>query len=345
MSILQRTIFDASQLARTAWFGAQYSLAQRLAPPLDAPLPRPGSMPGWPVIFKDLRLMQRQDWRNVEEGYYPRPADVFASPRKMLRNFGRFFADVPAVNLRRREGANSEVFTDDTRRTRPRYYLQNFHFQSGGWLTEDSAARYDHQVEVLFSGGADAMRRHAIPPIQDWLRVNAQDDVQLMDIACGTARFLHDVKRTRPDLPVIGLDMSEAYLNRARRNLRRWEDGHEMLLAKAEALPFARDQGPALISCIFLFHELPRKLRRQVIAEIARVLRPGGRAVLVDSIKIGDYEPYDALLDRFPIAFHEPYYSDYIRDDLETVAVDSGLTHFRTTRAFFSRVMVFDKPC
>ena len=31
---------------------------------------------------------------------------------------------------------------------RPRYYLQNFHFQSGGWMTDDSASRYDTQVEV-----------------------------------------------------------------------------------------------------------------------------------------------------------------------------------------------------
>ena len=31
----------------------------------------------------------------------------------------------------------------ETRAKRPRYYLQNFHFQSGGWMTEDSAKRYD----------------------------------------------------------------------------------------------------------------------------------------------------------------------------------------------------------
>jgi hypothetical protein len=44
-----------------------------------------------------------------------------------------------------------------TRVTRPRYYLQNFHFQSGGWMTDDSAERYDTQVEVLLNGTANAM--------------------------------------------------------------------------------------------------------------------------------------------------------------------------------------------
>ncbi|MEQ8443601.1 MAG: class I SAM-dependent methyltransferase [Alphaproteobacteria bacterium] len=343
-SILGRALFDATQMARTAWFGAQYGLAQRLAPPLDAPLPRPGTLPGWPVILRDLRTLQQQDWQNVQAGYYPRPADIFASPMKMLRNAARFFADVPAVNLRRREGRNSDVFTDDTRTKRPRYYLQNFHYQSDGWLTDGSAARYDHQVEVLFTGGADAMRRQALLPIQDWLRVRGTDDANLLDIGCGTARFLFDVKRARPELPVIGLDMSEAYLKRARRNLRRWPGGHQMILANAEAMPFADGGGRPLVTCIFLFHELPRKVRRQVAGEIARILRPGGRAVLVDSIRIGDHAPYDALLDRFPAAFHEPYYKDYIRDDLESVAVGHGLVHVSTTRAFFSRVMTFDKP-
>jgi hypothetical protein len=41
--------------------------------------------------------------------------------------------------------------TEETRGKRPRYYLQNFHFQSGGWMTEDSPERYDTQVEVLFT--------------------------------------------------------------------------------------------------------------------------------------------------------------------------------------------------
>jgi hypothetical protein len=48
--------------------------------------------------------------------------------------------------------------TDETRRKRPRYYLQNFHYQSGGWMTDDSAERYDTQVEVLFNGTANATR-------------------------------------------------------------------------------------------------------------------------------------------------------------------------------------------
>lgn len=342
--MIARTLYGAGQAARTVWFGAQYGLAQRLAPPNDAPPPKPGTMPGWGAILKDLGALRRAEWRAIEDGYYPAPADMIASPRKMVANALRFVKDLPAVNLRRRLDVNSEVFDETTKGTRPRYYLQNFHYQSGGWLEPESADIYDHQVEVLFTGGADTMRRQALIPIGDWIRANGAEGRALLDVACGTARFLFDLKRAHPKLDVIGLDMSEAYLAKARRNLKRWPDAFTPVLGKAEALPFPDGGGPDLMSCVYLFHELPRKIRREAIAEMARVLRPGGRLVIVDSIQLGDHSPFDGLLDRFPVAFHEPYYADYIRDNLEAVGTDAGLIHRGTTRAFFSRTMTFDKP-
>lgn len=41
----------------------------------------------------------------------------------------------------------------------------------------------------------------------------------------------------------------------------------------------------AQVTCVYLFHELPGDVRRAVAAEMARVLRPGGLVVLVDSIQ------------------------------------------------------------
>ena len=67
-------------------------------------------------------------------------------------------ADAIEVEARRRRGDGAEV-RDAAPATYPAYYRQNFHFQSGGWLTDHSAAIYDTQVEVLFTGAADVMRR------------------------------------------------------------------------------------------------------------------------------------------------------------------------------------------
>lgn len=341
--MLRRTLYGLSQTARAAYYGGQYILANKLAPPMmNAPPVKPGSLPGWGVIRADLFRLFDRDWKNVEEGWYPAPSDRSMAPGRAAARALDFLRDLPAVNLRRRLGVNSEVFDDETRGRYPRYYLQNFHYQSDGWLSDASAARYDHQVEVLFTGGADAMRRQALIPIGRWIQANGAEGRRHLDVACGTARFLYDLKRAHPALEVAGLDLSEAYLKRARRILRRWPDV-ALTQGMAERLP-AADASLDLVTSVYLFHELPRKVRRQVAAEMARVLAPGGRLVIVDSIRIGDHAPYDALLDRFPIAFHEPYYADYIRDDLETVFQEQGLTWVETDRAFFSRVMVFDKP-
>jgi ubiquinone/menaquinone biosynthesis C-methylase UbiE len=98
------------------------------------------------------------------------------------------------------------------------------------------------------------------------------------------------------------------------------------------------------VTSIFTFHELPPGVRRTVFREFARVLRPGGRLVLVDSIQRGDKPDYEGLLELFPQSFHEPYYTSYIDEDFGALGRACGLTHTRYVNAFLAKVMVFDKP-
>jgi hypothetical protein len=93
-----------------------------------------------------------------------------------------------------------------------------------------------------------------------------------------------------------------------------------------------------------MFHELSPKVRRVVFRELARVLKRGGRLVLVDSLQIGDEPDYDGMLELFPQSYHEPYYVSYLREDFGAIATACGLTHIRDVNAFVSKVMVFDKP-
>ena len=72
---------------------------------------------------------------------------------------------------------------------RPSYYLQNFHFQSGGWMTDDLARRYDTQVEVLFNGTANATRRQALVPLHEVFAGRDQRRLRLLDVVCGTGAF------------------------------------------------------------------------------------------------------------------------------------------------------------
>jgi ubiquinone/menaquinone biosynthesis C-methylase UbiE len=98
------------------------------------------------------------------------------------------------------------------------------------------------------------------------------------------------------------------------------------------------------VTSIFLFHELPPKIRRKVLSECARVLNPGGRLVLIDSLQRGDRPDYEGMLELFPQSYHEPYYESYTRENFCGLTEACGLKHIRTVNVFISKMMVFEKP-
>jgi ubiquinone/menaquinone biosynthesis C-methylase UbiE len=347
--IMTRVAYGMSQLSRLAWYLGHDLAVRRLAETArrrdgvrarrrihaDAPVPNRNR------IYADMATLFSQDLANVEAGFYPIPADHDGSLLTLLYRSWLFFEDLPAVHQRRARRAHDEVFNGDTRGKRPRYYLQNFHFQSGGWMTDDSAERYDTQVEVLLNGTANAMRRQGLPQLHEIFAGRDQRQLRLLDIGCGTGRFLDFLKQVWPRLPIVGLDMSDAYLRHARRHLKRWSRT-SFVVGKAECIPLP-DNSQDAVTSIFLFHELPPKVRRRAMHECARVLKPGGRLIVLDSLQRGDQPDYEGMLQLFPQNYHEPYYASYLRQDFPSLASQCGLTHVRSIVAFVSKVMTFDK--
>jgi ubiquinone/menaquinone biosynthesis C-methylase UbiE len=336
-----KLIYDAAQAARVSWFFGQKLLAARLSKPLPLPETLKGrAMPDRRRILGDLRKLLEQDWRNIEAGLYAAPEEWRGNPVAGLREAADFFADLGAVEARRHGSRADSLLTHSEAVRYPAYYRRNFHFQSDGYLSLASAARYDHQVEVLFGGGAAAMRRQALVPLREAL-LAAEGGVRrarLVDIACGTGAFLAEVKRNYPRLSVTGIDLSAPYLNVARRRLAAWSRA-AFVEANAECLPFA-DASVDIVTCVYLFHELPRRARRAVAGEIRRVLKPGGRFIYIDSLQTGDEPDYDAMLEWFPAAFHEPYYASYLREDL-TRLFGPELRAIAAIPAYFSKVLSY----
>ncbi len=345
VSPVQRALFTARQGVRVAWFYSHYLAAQKRQAPLTTTSGqafRPQNpTPDRRVLMKDLAGLFERDLKNADQGIYAVPVDHDGSPLSILSKSRAFFSDLSAVNRRREKRDVHEVRDLEIKDGLPGYFTQNFHFQTGGYLTEDSAKLYDMQVEVLFTGAANAMRRQALVPLAEYMRDKDQRRVRLADVACGTGRFLRFVKKTYPRLPVTGLDLSQAYLDEADNHLKRYS-GIKLLAANAETMPLA-DGSQDMVTAVFLFHELPPKIRKTVAGDIARILKPGGRFIFVDSIQNGDAEGYDGLLELFEAGFHEPYMSSYVREDFITMFDGAGLKYKSQERAFLSKVMVFDK--
>jgi ubiquinone/menaquinone biosynthesis C-methylase UbiE len=247
--------------------------------------------------------------------------------------------DARAVESRRRRGAATEA-RDETAATRsyPTYYRQNFHFQTGGWFTSDSARRYESQVELLFAGAAGPMRRRALSLLASAWRGRDHRGSNIVDIACGSGAFLADLKTAFPRARLGGLDLSPAYLAEARRR----SGLNALVQANAERLPYA-DGVLDAVTCVYLFHELPPRVRDVVAGEIARVLKPGGMLAFADSIQPRDEPRLSRLLEAFPAYFHEPYYRSYGETDLEALFAGHGLAVVAQDTAFLTKAMLFER--
>ncbi|KAB7739952.1 methyltransferase domain-containing protein [Parvibaculum sedimenti] len=341
---LSRIGYGVQQGARVAWYAGHYIALNRmrgpLVPPGEEPVSVKGKVPKWPTLVAGMRELFERDWKNIAAGLYRAP-DGLLPPSAAIRASLRFFKDARRVDERRLSRRHSEVLTPELRKRYPRYYLQNFHYQTGGWFSDESAKLYDTQVEVLFTGTADTMRRQALVPLANAFRGRDQRKLHLLDVACGTGRFLDDVTANYPRLKAAGLELSPAYVAEARKRLKR-RRSVEVMEANAEKMPVA-DASQDAVTCIYLFHELPPKVRKIVAAEIARVLKPGGIAVIVDALQTGDRPDYDGLLEFFPVGFHEPYFGSYLAEDFAALFARTGLAFDGSTPAFLSKVMVFRK--
>lgn len=339
--------YRAAQSLRMAWYAGQLNLLRRRSGGVrraEEPAFEPQSPPGDDgEIRKAFMAVFEEDRKNVEAGLYPAPENV--RPRDLLRTLESavlMFRDAEKVNKRRqaRNGVEARELADSDRY--PTYYRQNFHYQTGGWFTDESARLYDTQVEALFAGSADAMRRSALAEMAREIRAHDRRDLKVLDVACGTGRFLTQVMAAYPRLNAMGLDLSPAYVRHAQAALKKWPRV-EIVEGAAEAMP-VEDSSQDIVSCIYLFHELPPRVRPQVLAEIHRVLKPGGLFVFADSIQPGDYPSLDRRLEYFPEGFHEPYYKSYGETDLFDLFGAAGFVAEGDKLAFLTKVMRWRKP-
>ena len=330
----------AASAVRFGWFYGLNRLldreARRLATSTGYRPKRP--MPSQQELLAELASLFLADAAAVRDGLYPAMDAEAGDLAGHVRRVRAMFEDLPRREARRSSADAGSVRAEPGADEVPDYYAQDFHFQTGGYLSQDSAALYDVQVETLFYGAANAMRRTALAAVARRVAGRDQRRLACLDVACGTGRFLRQMRLAWPAIGLTGLDLSPAYLREAERHM--GELRPALLVAcNAEDIPLP-DASQDIVTCIYLFHELPPEVRRRVAFQMARVLRPGGHLILLDSLQMGDKPGWDGLLEAFPVRFHEPYYRHYVVDDLDGMLTDAGLVAEESSLAFLSKLMV-----
>jgi ubiquinone/menaquinone biosynthesis C-methylase UbiE len=147
-------------------------------------------------------------------------------------------------------------------------------------LVITSAWRYDLMLwlgNLATRGTWQALRRMTM----DLARLRPGERV--LDVGCGTGSIaLLAKQRVGEGGRVCGIDPSLPMIARARRKAARRGLTIEFQPGVIERLPFP-DQTFDIVLSTFMMHQIPDEVKRQGLAEIARVLTPGGRLLVVDT--------------------------------------------------------------
>jgi ubiquinone/menaquinone biosynthesis C-methylase UbiE len=300
------------------------------------------------TIQQRLQDILETDWQDAEQGVYPTSLLFDAPWEDFLRYYPALWLDLPQTW----ERANRQQFQTFSPNVEtagyPDYYVQTFHHQTDGYLSDASANLYDVQVELLFNGGADAMRRRILAPLQQGLQTAfaaiEPSQIRVLDVACGTGRTLKMLRGLLPKASLHGLDLSPAYLRKANQVVSQ-NPGElpQLIQANAEDMPY-KDEFFHAISCVFLLHELPPQARQNVIDQCFRVIKPGGTLVICDSIQEDDSPELAPLMRNFSDVFHEPYYRHYTTDNLGDRLQKSGFINVTTQVHYMSKYLIANKP-
>lgn len=288
-------------------------------------------------LFEEVKNLIQQDVENINSGIYGLSAVRIENPVTHIKNLYRVYRDSVLVSQKKKE-KKSKVFSDEAKQkvnSLPEYYRRNFHFQTDGYLSEESAEIYDHQVDILFRGTSDAMRRLILKPMVE--NLGSERRLQILEVGCGTGISTFPIANTFKKSRVKAVDLSEDYIafcNREHSHLK----SVSFAVAAGENLDSIKSESQDAWCSTYMFHELPKDVRLEVIKEALRVLKPGGFIFIADSIQLHDRPDLKAIIDIFPKNFHEPFYKNYSQTPLEGLLAECGFQNIQSTSGFVTKV-------
>lgn len=106
--------------------------------------------------------------------------------------------------------------------------------------------------------------------------------LKVLDVGCGTGVFAVRILQTFPKARIWGMDLVAGMLAKGRERWRRHRAHVWPVQGDSEHLPFATG-GFDVVTCANSFHHYPNQ--GEALAEMHRVLRPGGRLMLIDGYR------------------------------------------------------------
>lgn len=112
-------------------------------------------------------------------------------------------------------------------------------------------------------------------------QVEAQAAQQVLDLGCGTGTLTLLLQQAQPAAYVTGLDGDVEVLDIAQRKAKRTGADVGWVQGMAYALPYPADVFDRVVTSLMM-HHLTTEHKRRSLAEVHRVLRPGGELHVLD---------------------------------------------------------------
>ena len=116
-------------------------------------------------------------------------------------------------------------------------------------------------------------------------QIDPKPAARVLDLGCGTGTLSLLLKKTHPEIRIVGLDIDPAVLEIARRKQRTSGLDVDFIRGDIDSLidegSFTPNAFDHVVSS-FVFHHLSRDRKRRTLDALLQVLKPGGRLLLVD---------------------------------------------------------------
>ena len=116
--------------------------------------------------------------------------------------------------------------------------------------------------------------------LNDWVGFDHQN---IIELGCGAAKLSRDLLKRHPGCRVTGLEVDSV---QHEKNLQNPQEGLTFIAAGAQKIPFP-DATFDLAIMLKSLHHVPVELMRPALAEIARVVRPGGLLYVSEPVYAG----------------------------------------------------------
>ncbi|XXY51254.1 class I SAM-dependent methyltransferase [Sorangium sp. So ce269] len=214
----------------------------------------------------------------------------------------------------------------------PSYYLKPYHGQPCGYLNPVSAVIYDPIICMMYGKA----RLWNMQYVAARALGAALGSGPILDLGSGTGSLFKALRAAHPRAQIHGIELSPYMIETGKRTTLLDMDKADLIEGCVTKLPYP-DESMRGVTASFLFHEMPVNTTRETLAEAYRVLAPGGRLVILDTVLDGTMTPsvHHAL---YCASTYEPYAAEFSQMNVEGALRDAGFSSVETRPRVYGAV-------